>query len=54
MLHQQGTLMLLTREPGGDSCRAMVSDVSMVKYTSMRQSLFTAGRTHVQNVKTLL
>lgn len=28
---KQGTLMLSTRDPGGDSCRAMVSDVSIVK-----------------------
>lgn len=31
---KQGTLMLSTSAPGGGSCRAMVSDVSMVKYTS--------------------
>lgn len=53
MLDKQGTLMLSTRDPGGDSCRAMVSEVSIVKYTSMGHSLFPAGRTHVQNIKTL-
>lgn len=36
------TLMLSTRAPGGDSCRAMVSDVSMVKYSSMAHSFFAA------------
>lgn len=35
--------MLSTSEPGGGSCRAMVSDVSMVKYTSMGQSVCSGG-----------
>lgn len=52
--------MLSTRDPGGDSCRAMVSDVSMVKYRSMghaissernallsgRNALFSGRNTH--------
>lgn len=42
----QGTLMLSTSEPGGGSCRAMVSDVSMVKYTSMGHSFFSGGNKH--------
>lgn len=33
--------MLLTNDPGGGSCRAIVSDVSMVKYTSMGHSVFS-------------
>lgn len=48
MLDKQATLMLSTRDPGGGSCRAMVSDVSIVKYTSMGHSFFPAGRTHIQ------
>ena len=47
MAAKQGTLMLSTRDPGGDSCKAMVSEVSIVKYTSMGHSFFPAGRTHV-------
>lgn len=35
--------MLSTSDPGGGSCRAMVSDVSMVKYTSMGHSFFSGG-----------
>lgn len=46
MLDKQGTLMLSTRDPGGGSCRAMVSDVSMVKYMSMGQSFFSARMIH--------
>lgn len=44
----QGTLMLSTSDPGGGSCRAMVSDVSMVKYTSMGHSCFSGGNKHTK------
>lgn len=43
--------MLSTRDPGGGSCRAMVSDVSMVKYTSMGQSFFSGGNTKQPRMK---
>lgn len=54
VLDKQGTLMLSTRDPGGDSCRAMVSEVSIVKYTSMLHSSCTVGKTHAQSVNSLL
>lgn len=44
----QGTLMLSTSDPGGGSCRAMVSDVSMVKYTSMGHSFLSGGNKHTK------
>lgn len=43
--------MLSTSDPGGDSCRAMVSDVSMVKYTSIGQSFLSGENTHMQKKK---
>lgn len=52
---KQGTLMLSTSDPGGDSCRAMVSDVSMVKYTSMGHSFFSGGEhTHTHTTRSML
>ena len=44
---QAVTLMLSTSAPGGCSCRAMVSDVSITKYTSKTQSCFS-GRVNTQ------
>ena len=46
--------MLSTSDPGGGSCRAMVSDVSMVKYTSMGHSFFSEGTTHTNVSKAVL
>lgn len=46
------TLMLSTSEPGGGSCRAMVSDVSIVKYTSMGHSFFSTRNTNIFLLKT--
>lgn len=48
---KQGTLMLSTSDPGGGSCRAMVSDVSMVKYKSMGHSFFSRGDTQKDTLK---
>lgn len=45
--------MLSTSDPGGDSCRAMVSDVSMVKYTSMGHSFFSGGNTKKTHIMLL-
>lgn len=44
--------MLVTSAPGGDSCRAMVSDVSMVKYTSMGHCLGPEENTHTKHIYT--
>ena len=48
---KRGTLMLSTSDPGGGSCRAMVSDVSMVKYRSMGHSFFSGGDTRKDSLK---
>lgn len=45
--------MLFTNDPGGGSCRAMVSDVSMVKYTSMGHSLFSGGKNNKKHMENL-
>lgn len=43
--------MLSTSDPGGGSCRAMLSDVSMVKYTSMGHSSLTGESKHTHTHK---
>lgn len=50
VVNKWATLILSTSAPGGDSCRATVSDVSMVKYTSMGQT-FVSRREKMRTQK---